>query len=114
VAAQPLHDLRPGAGGDVRAPPGRAHLRAHPGGAEHNWGEVLVWDPPRRLAYLWHLGSDRGRATEVDISFTGDTAATTVAITHRGWERLGADAPAWRQRNLGGWSGLLPHFRQAI
>jgi hypothetical protein len=30
-----------------------------------------------------------------------------------GWERLGTDAPAWRQRNLGGWSGLLPHFRQA-
>jgi hypothetical protein len=74
---------------------------------------VLAWEPPRRLAYLWHLGTDRGRATEVDISFTGDAGATTVTIVHRGWERLGADASAWRQRNLGGWSGLLPHFRQA-
>ena len=53
-----------------------------------------------------------GRATEVDISFAGDAAATTVTIVHRGWERLGADAPTWRERNLGGWSGLLPHYRQ--
>jgi uncharacterized protein YndB with AHSA1/START domain len=85
-----------------------------PEGAEHDWGEVLAWEPPNRLAYLWHLGTDRSRATEVDISFTGGASATTVTITHRGWERLGADAPAWRQRNLGGWSGLLPHYRAAI
>ena len=113
VAAQPLHDLGPGSGGDDRAPRRRPHLRAHPRRAEHDWGEVLAWEPPNRLAYLWHLGTDRSRATEVDISFTGGASATTVTITHRGWERLGADAPAWRQRNLAGWSGLLPHFRQA-
>ena len=29
------------------------------------------------------------------------------------WERLGVDASAWRQRNLGGWGGLLSHYRQA-
>ena len=68
--------------------------------------------PPPRL--LWHLGTDRSRATEVDISFTGHAAATTVTIVHRGWERLGPDGPAWRDRNLGGWSGLLPHYRQAV
>ena len=113
MAAQPLHDLVPWPGGDLRAPAGRPRLRADPRGVEHDWGEVLAWEPPHRLAYLWHLGTDRSRATEVDISFTGDTSATTVTITHRGWERLGTDAPAWRQRNLGGWSGLLPHYRQA-
>ncbi len=52
-----------------------------------------------------------GVSPTVKVSKSGTT--TTVTITHRGWERLGADAPAWRQRNLGGWSGLLPHFRQA-
>lgn len=71
----------------------------------------MAWEPPRRLAYLWHLGTDRRRATEVDISFIGRAAVTVV---HRGWEHLGADAPAWRDRNLGGWSGLLPHYRHAI
>jgi uncharacterized protein YndB with AHSA1/START domain len=114
VAAQPLHVLGPRPGGDLRAPHRRPHLERTPEGAEHDWGEVLAWDPPNRLAYLWHLGTDRDRATEVDISFTGGASATTVTITHRGWERLGADAPAWRQRNLGGWSGLLPHYREAV
>jgi uncharacterized protein YndB with AHSA1/START domain len=113
VAAQPLGVVGARAGGAVRAAPGRADLRAHPQGVEHDWGEVLAWEPPHRLAYLWHLGTDRGRATEVDISFAGDAASTTVTIVHRGWERLGADAPTWRERNLGGWGGLLPHYRQA-
>jgi uncharacterized protein YndB with AHSA1/START domain len=93
--------------------PGGRIFERTPEGAEHDWGEVLAWEPPHRLAYLWHLGSDRGRATEVDISFAGHDT-TTVTITHRGLERLGADGPAWRQRNLGGWSGLLPHYREAV
>ena len=92
-------------------PGGRIYERA-PDGAEHDWGEVLTWEPPHRLAYLWHLGTDRSRATEVDISFAGDDT-TTVTITHRGWERLGADGPGWRQRILGGWGGLPPHYKQA-
>jgi uncharacterized protein YndB with AHSA1/START domain len=94
-------------------PGGRVYERT-PDGAEHDWGEVLTWEPPRRLAYLWHLGSDRSRATEVDISFAGDAAATTVTIVHRGWERLGADGPDWRQRNRQGWAGLLSHYQRAI
>ena len=38
-------------------------------GAEHDWGEVTVWQPPTQLAYLWHLGRDRADATEVEIRF---------------------------------------------
>ena len=38
-------------------------------GVEHDWGVVTVWDPPKRLAYLWHLGRDRSEATDVDIRF---------------------------------------------
>ena len=60
-------------------PDGRIYERT-PERAEHDWGEVLAWEPPRRLAYLWHLGTDRSRATEVDISFTGHAAATTVTM----------------------------------
>ena len=29
------------------------------GGEEHDWGEITVWEPPRRLGYLWHLRVDR-------------------------------------------------------
>ncbi len=87
-------------------------------GVEHEWGEVTVWQPPDRLAYLWYLGRDRADATEVEIRFLAQGArATRVEIEHRGWERLGPDTTAaqpWRDRNQAGWQSLLPHFTAAI
>jgi uncharacterized protein YndB with AHSA1/START domain len=84
-------------------------------GAEHDWGEVTAWEPPSRLAYLWFLRTDRGDATDVEIRFVavGDSA-TRVEIEHSGWERLGDRGATWRERNLGGWSTLLPHYRAAL
>jgi uncharacterized protein YndB with AHSA1/START domain len=82
-------------------------------GTEHDWGELIAWDPPHRLAYSWHLRRDRADATEVEIRFSPDGERTRVEIEHRGWERLGAEGQDWRDRNLGGWSTLLPHFIQA-
>jgi uncharacterized protein YndB with AHSA1/START domain len=84
-------------------------------GAEHDWGEVTAWDPPQRLAYLWFLRTDRADATDVEIRFVPvGGAATRVEIEHSGWERLGVRGATWRERNLGGWSTLLPHFRAAL
>jgi len=31
-------------------------------GTEHDWGEILVWDPPHRLTYSWHIASDSSDA----------------------------------------------------
>lgn len=89
---------------------GRIYERS-PAGDEHEWGEVTVWEPPTRLGYLWHLRRDRADATQVEIRFVpiGGTR-TRVEIEHRGWDALGSDALAWRDRNHGGWSTLLPHF----
>jgi hypothetical protein len=84
-------------------------------GTEHDWGQVTVWDPASRLAYLWHLGQDRSQATEVDIRFVArGEGDTRVEIEHRGWERLGTTADAWRDRNQIGWQTLLPHFAAAL
>jgi uncharacterized protein YndB with AHSA1/START domain len=93
---------------------GRIYERT-PAGIEHDWGEVTVWEPPRRLGYLWHLRRDRSDATEVEIRFvpSGETA-TRVEIEHRGWEALGAETGReWRDRNFGGWSTLIPWFQAA-
>jgi uncharacterized protein YndB with AHSA1/START domain len=93
---------------------GRIFERTADGG-EHDWGEVTAWEPPTRLAYLWFLRADRADATDVEIRFLAAGAATTrVEIEHTGWERLGERGTAWRERNLGGWSTLLPHYRQAL
>lgn len=101
--------------GDTRVilegrPGGRIYERTA-GGVEHDWGEVTIWEPPRRLGYLWHLRRDRADATEVEILFVDRGDRTTrVEIEHRRWEALGAEGESWRDRNRGGWSTLLPHF----
>jgi uncharacterized protein YndB with AHSA1/START domain len=84
-------------------------------GVEHDWGEVIAFEPPRRLSYLWHIRRDRADATEVAISFSSvDESTTRIEIEHRGWERLGADAQAWRDRNYAAWDTLLPRYREAV
>jgi uncharacterized protein YndB with AHSA1/START domain len=92
---------------------GRLYERTS-GGQEVDWGEITVWEPPRRLAYLWHIRRDRADATDVEITFVdlGD-GTTRVEIEQRGWERLGAAGEAWRDRNRNGWAVLIPHFKEA-
>ena len=96
----------------VFEPGGRIYERT-PDGTQHDWGEVLVWDPPHRLVYRWHLRFDRSDATEVEIRFEPAADGTAVAIEHRGWERLGAAAEERRERNRRGWGGVLPRYRIA-
>jgi Activator of Hsp90 ATPase homolog 1-like protein len=92
---------------------GRIYERT-PDGLEYDWGEVTLWDPPHRLGYLWHLRRDRVDATDVEIRFVpAGGSRTVIEIEHRGWERLGADAATWRDRNRMGWTTLLPHFTTA-
>ncbi len=91
-------------------PGGRIYERT-PSGAEHDWGEVLVWEPPLRLTYLWHLRFDRADATEVEVSFNPSGERTDVRIVHRGWERLGAKGAERRERNRKGWSGVIEAYR---
>jgi len=91
---------------------GRIYERT-PDGVEHEWGEVLRWEPPHHLSYLWHIRRDRRDATEVMITFAGDSDATSVSIVHRGWERLGDRGSGWRKENEAGWEGVLPDYRRA-
>ena len=93
-------------------PGGRIYERTA-AGEEHDWGEVLEWDPPRRLAYRWHLRQDREDATHVDVSFAPTGDGTEVTIVHSGWERLGMRGEGLRERNRRGWGGLLPHHVSA-
>lgn len=94
--------------------PGGRIFERTPGGTEIDWGEITVWDPPRRLCYLWHIRVDRHQATDVEIQFTDvDHSSTRVDIEHRGWERLGGAGPRWRKTNRNGWDGVLPAYAAA-
>ena len=92
---------------------GRIYERG-PDGAEHEWGEVTAWEPPRRLAYLWHIYGERAEATDVEVTFAAAAEGTAVRIVHGGFERLGARGEELRRRNRQGWAGLLAHFERAV
>ncbi|HZM78577.1 MAG TPA: SRPBCC domain-containing protein [Candidatus Limnocylindrales bacterium] len=99
--------LQPRVGGRI--------FETSPDGTEHDWGEVTIWEPPKRLGYLWHLRRDRADATDVEIRFVEQAdGSTLVDINHYSWERLGADGPQWRDRNRAGWQTLVPHYIQAV
>jgi uncharacterized protein YndB with AHSA1/START domain len=84
-------------------------------GTEHEWGRVTAWDPPRRLAYTWHIGREAADATDVEVRFVPAGPGTTrVEIEQNGWERFGEQAGPWRDRNRIGWDSVLPHFLNAI
>jgi uncharacterized protein YndB with AHSA1/START domain len=91
---------------------GRIYERGRDG-AEHDWGEVIAWEPPRRLAYLWHIYGERADATDVEVTFAAAGEGTAVRIVHGGFERLGAKGEELRKRNRQGWAGLLAHFERA-
>ena len=92
---------------------GRIYERT-PVNTEYDWGEIVVWAPPQRLAYLWHIRLDRSQATEVEVAFTQlEDGTTRVDIEHGGWDRLGTDAQNRRDGNQRGWDGLLSSYRAA-
>jgi uncharacterized protein YndB with AHSA1/START domain len=83
-------------------------------GVEIDWGRITGWDPPRRLAYRWHIGLDASEATDVELTFVDlDDGSTRLDIVHAGWERLSADGPSRREANVSGWSAVLPAFTAA-
>ena len=85
-----------------------------PEGVEHDWGQVTAWEPPHRLAYLWHIAWDRADATAVEITFSPEGEdGTRVAIVHSGWERFGERAPTMRDRNRAGWASLIDPYGAA-
>lgn len=98
-------EIEPGVGGRI--------LERTSSGREHVWGEVRAWEPPARLAYLWHIYGTRPEATDVEVTFRPDGGGTRVTVIHTGWERLAATRPDVRDRNEAAWSRVLPHYTAA-
>jgi len=94
--------IEPGPGGRI--------VERSTSGAESIWGEILVWEPPHRLAYTWHPGYDQGDpVTEVELRFVAVGDATRVELEHRGWEAL-AKPEESRAGYAEGWPVVLARF----
>jgi Activator of Hsp90 ATPase homolog 1-like protein len=79
-------------------------------GAESDWGRMLVWEPPRRVAFEWHI---TGTPTEVEVRFTPDGDRTRIDLEHRGFERL-EDGEARRESYSNGWVTVLARYEAAL
>jgi len=83
-------------------------------GNEIEWGQVVEWDRPRRLRYLWHIATDPANATDVEIAFHDlPGESTRIEIEHGAWDRLGLLGETWREANTAGWNGVLPAYQNA-
>jgi uncharacterized protein YndB with AHSA1/START domain len=85
-------------------------------GSEAEWGDVLAWEPPRRLVLAWRIGVDwrydADLLTEVELRFTPEGKGTRVDLEHRLLENMGAEGEGARAAfdSEGGWGGLLAMF----
>jgi uncharacterized protein YndB with AHSA1/START domain len=87
-------------------------------GVEHEWGDVLAWEPPARLVLAWRLNGaftyDPDLLTEVEVRFSpAGGGETRVDFEHRGLERFGdsADAQRIRAGMDQGWGVILDSFQ---
>ena len=78
-------------------------------GTEHDWGDILAWEPPSRFLLGWRVNPDR-TGTEVEVRFEPEGAGTRVELEHRGWEHCG---PGERSGYDSGWEFVLGKFVDA-
>lgn len=89
---------------------GRIYERT-PDGMEHDWGEVIAWDPPRHFAYHWYLGSSMERPSRAEVRFTAEPGGgTQVEVSHHGPELLGEVWSRNSPRYDAAWEAVLPAY----
>ena len=84
-------------------------------GSEHEWGEILVWQPPLRVDYLWHLFFERSEATEISVTFTEIDNGSRVRLVQTGFEKLGDEVGTERRRRTNhAWLEVTGFYRNAL
>jgi uncharacterized protein YndB with AHSA1/START domain len=92
-------------------------------GREHPWGDVVVFDPGRRVILKFGIGPDRQpvlreSSSEVEVRFEPSARAreTQVAVEHRDFERHGEGAETLREAMSSpqGWPLILAELRRGV
>jgi hypothetical protein len=73
---------------------------------EHDWGEVTVWEPGRRLAHSFTLAQDPEHPSEVAVEFVDNPGGSTVRFAHGGW----IEASVKDREKFGDWPIMLDRF----
>jgi uncharacterized protein YndB with AHSA1/START domain len=91
-------------------------------GSECEWGQVLAYDPPRRIVVAWQITAegnawifdpDPSHASEFEVTFREQPdGQTRVELEHRNIGRHGPGAAGIQQGvgGPGGWPGILENY----
>jgi len=88
-------------------------------GSECEWGRVLAYVPPSRVAVSWHLNArfqydpDPAKASRVEVSFHAESSTRTrVELVHSGLDRHGEGWEKVRDSvgSAGGWGDIIGQF----
>lgn len=88
-------------------------------GSKCQWGNVLAWEPPRRLVLAWQITPqwtiDPDLVTELEVRFIADGDGTRVELEHR----LDAYGKASDEMfklfdSQAGWMGLMEAFAKTV
>jgi uncharacterized protein YndB with AHSA1/START domain len=92
-------------------------------GSECQWGRVLAYDPPERIAFTWdisprwQLESDLATTSEVEIRFVAEAPERTrVELEHRHLDRHGDGWQGLRDGVAGdqGWPLYLDRYAHEV
>lgn len=100
---------------------GRCYERG-PHGFACDWGRVLAWEPPQRLAFTWQIDYDRlpqpnpERASEVEVGFAAAAGGSHLVLEHRCFERHGEEGVGYRAALAGerGWPYILDRYADLV
>lgn len=60
-----------------------------PNGKVFKIGDVVAWDPPRRIAFTWRQATFAPEMqTDVEVLFEPLGDETRITVTHAGWTRI--------------------------
>lgn len=67
--------------------PGGKVFETAPHGEEIHLGSITDWDPPHRLAFIWHPDASRDQHQSVTLDFLVEADGTRVTLAHHNWHR---------------------------
>jgi uncharacterized protein YndB with AHSA1/START domain len=84
----------------------------HIDGRRFQWGEVVAFEPPSRVAFTWHPSREPSTAQHVEVRFVPDGPGTRVELISTKWENWGAGVKRARRGYNLGWNYVLHHWAE--